>query len=132
MKPLLDTKRITIFLALTFGIAWVVAYVIYLTGGLLNSPELIPGTGFTLAMVLLALGYMWAPALGNIGTRLLTDEGWKDSWLRPHFKRGWSWWLAGWFGPGLLTILGAALFFALFPYFFDPQLTTLTELLASS
>ena len=132
MKPLLDTKRITIFLALTFGIAWVVAYVIYLTGGLLNNPELIPGTGFTLAMVLLALGYMWAPALGNIGTRLLTGEGWKDSWLRPHFKRGWPWWLAGWFGPGLLTILGAALFFALFPYFFDPQLTTLTELLASS
>ena len=132
MKSALDTKRIVIFLALAFGIAWAVGLVIYLTGGLVSSPELIPGTGFTLAALLLAVGYMWAPALGNIGTRLLTGEGWTEMWLRPHFKQGWPWWLAGWFVPGLLTILGAALFFALFPHFFDPQLTTLTELLASS
>lgn len=132
MKYSLDTTRIVIFLALAFGIAWAVALIIYLTGGLVNSPELIPDTGFTLATVLLAIGYMWAPALGNIGTRLLTGESWKDTWLRPYFKRGWPYWLAGWFVPGLLTILGAALFFALFPHFFDPQLATLTKLLASS
>ncbi len=132
MKSLLDTKRIAIFLALAFGIAWAIGLVIYLTGGLTDSPELIPGSGFTLAALLLAVGYMWAPALGNIGTRLLTGEGWKDTWLRPHFKRGWPWWLAGWFVPGLLTILGAAIFFTLFPHFFDSQLTTVKELLASS
>lgn len=128
----LDTRRIVIFLALAFGIAWSCAVIIYMTGGLAGSPVLIPGTGITLAIVLLATVYMASPALAHIMTRLLTGEGWHETYLRPRFRQGWPYWVAGWFGPALLTLAGAALFFLIFPHYFDAGLGTLTDLLAQS
>jgi len=127
-----DRKRIYIYLAFAFGIAWATALVIYLTGGLANSPELAPGSGITLALVLLAGVYMMAPALAHLLTRLITHEGWQDTWLRPRFKYGWRFWAAGWFMPAVFTILGGAFFFLLFPQFYDGELKTLRELLKAS
>jgi len=133
MTPIqIDWKRIVIFIAFAFGMAWLVGLIIYLTGGLLHSPEIIPGSGITLALVLLAVGYMSAPALANVFTRLVTREGWQNTWLRPNFKRGWPFWLAGWLLPPLLIVLGGAIFFLLFPQFFDPNLTTVRKMLAIS
>ena len=60
-------KRVIIFLAFAFGIAWLTALVIFLTGGLENSRVLDANTGITLAFVLLAGPYMWAPALEICG-----------------------------------------------------------------
>ena len=40
LKTKLDTRRIAIFLGLSFGIAWLTALVIFLTGGLANSPRI--------------------------------------------------------------------------------------------
>ena len=94
MKTKLDTKRITLFLVITFGLAWGISLIIYLTGGLENSPVLIPGTPITLAIILLAIPVMWSPAIGNILTRLITKEGRENLYLRPHFKRSWRYWLA--------------------------------------
>jgi membrane protease YdiL (CAAX protease family) len=125
----LDAKRIYVYLAWAFGLAWITSLVLYLTGGLRDSPELFPGTGITLALVLLAGPVMWSPALAHILTRLLTREGWQDVGLRPRLKRGWPYWLAAWFLPGLLSILGVATFFVLFPRYFDPTLTTLHQML---
>jgi len=125
-------KNIWIFLAFAFGISWTVGLAIYLTGGIVNSPELIKGSGVTLALVLLASGYMWGPAIAHIITRLITKMGWKNAFLKPEFKKGWTFWLAGWFGPGILTLAGAALFFLLRPGSFDPQLTMLTNQLKSA
>jgi membrane protease YdiL (CAAX protease family) len=127
----LDTRRILIYLAWAFGLAWIASLVIYLTGGLRDSPELFPGTGITLAFVLLAGPVMWAPALAHILTRLLTREGWQDVGLRPRLKRGWPYWLAAWFLPGLLSLLGLAVFFLLFPRHYDPSLGTLRQMIAS-
>ncbi len=117
----IDTRRVVVFLGFAFGIAWLTGLFIYLNGGLVNSPQIAPGV--TLALVLLATAYMWAPALANILTRLVTGEGWKDLHLRPHFRKGWPFWLIAWFAPALMTLAGAALFFALFPRFFDPTLS---------
>jgi len=116
-----DTRRIIIFLGFAFGIAWLTGLVIYLTGGLANSPQIAPG--ISLALVLLATTYMGAPAMGNVLTRLVTREGWKNMGLRPHFKKGWPYWLAGWFLPAALTLFGAAVFFGLFPQYFDAGLS---------
>ena len=132
MNDGLDVKRVGIFLAFAFGIAWVIGLIIFLTGGLVNSPVLVPALRLTLATVLLAVGYMWAPALAHVFTRLLTREGWHETWLRPHFRQGWRYWLAAWVAPALLTIVGAAIFFALLPRYFDPDLTMLRGLLAQS
>jgi membrane protease YdiL (CAAX protease family) len=125
LKTKLDTRRIAIFLGLSFGIAWLTALVIFLTGGLANSPRI--GGILSLALILMAVPYMWAPAIANILTRLLTREGWRDTGIRPHFQKGWPYWLMAWVLPALMTIFGAILFFALFPGFFDPSLSLIQK-----
>jgi len=130
MKKQIDTRRIILFLGFAFGIAWLTGLVIYLTGGLTNSPQIVPGV--SLAVILLATFYMWAPALGNILTRLITREGWKEVGLRPNFKKGWPYWLAGWFLPAVMTVFGAAVFFVLFPQYFDTGLHLVKKLMAAS
>ncbi len=130
MDNRLDIRRIVIFLGFAFGIAWTAGLIIHLNGGLTNSPQIAPG--ISLALILMATVYMGAPALGNLLTRLLTHEGWKDTGLRPNFKKGWRYWLAGWFLPVLMTLPGAALFFVLFPQYFDASLPFLQKLMAAS
>ncbi len=127
MTEKLDTRRIAIFLLFAFGIAWATGLVIYLTGGLVKSVPL--GGGLTLAVVLLATAYMGAPALANILTRLITHEGWKDVYLRPKFKQGWRFWFICWIAPSILVIVGMAVYFTLFPQYFDPALGTVRRLL---
>ncbi len=124
MTQTLDKKRISLFLALAFGISWAIGLIIYLNGGLSDSPLLFPGTGITLALVLIAAGYMWAPALATILTRVLTREGWKDSGLPLNFRGRWWTWALAWFLPGVLVLLGAGLYFAFFPEHFDASLGT--------
>jgi len=129
-----NKKRIYIFLAFAFGISWAVALVIYLTGGLENSPTYtFEGGQITLAIILLASMYMFGPAIANLLTRIITREGKKDLFLQPNFdqKRGF-YYLAAWFLPGLLTIAGAIFFFLLFPQFYDKNLSTLQSMLAAS
>lgn len=125
-------RDIWIFLAFAFGISWATGLVIFLTGGLVNSPQLIQGTGLTLALVLLASVYMWGPAFAHIITRLITRTGWKHTYIKPNLKKGWPYWLMGWFGPGLLTLAGAALFFLVFPASFDPKLSILSSQLQAA
>ncbi len=130
MQTKIDTRRVVIFLVLAFGIAWVTGLIIYLNGGLVNSPQLAPG--ISLALILLAVPYMWAPATAHILTRLLTREPWKDVGLRLHFRQGWPYWLLGWVVPGLVTIVGAAVFFLLFPRNFDSGLEVIRASLAKT
>jgi uncharacterized protein len=130
MDTKIDRRRIYIFLAFAFGIAWVTGLVIYLTGGLTNSPMIAPGS--PLAFVLMASAYMWAPAIGNIMTRLITREGWKETGLRLNFRKAWPYWLAGWFLPAAMTLVGAVVFFLIFPQYFDPTLSTVRRMAASS
>lgn len=129
MPIIIDKKRIFIFLAFAFGIAWFFGLIVYLTGGLANSPEIIPGSNITLAILLLTLGYMWAPAIGNILTRLVTTQGWGDLWLMPATKRNWNPYMAAWFLPAVLTTIGAAVYFVFFPSQFDINLTMVRDMI---
>jgi membrane protease YdiL (CAAX protease family) len=127
----MDRLRIALYLAFAYGISWLTALFIHLSGGLLDSPEIIPGTGITQALVLIAGIYMTAPALANLLTRAVTREGWQDLNLRPKFRQGWPYWLMAWFGTPLLVMLGGILYFLVFPGNFDRGLTqianTMTE-----
>ena len=125
----LETKRVVIYLAFAFGIAWAWGLVIHLTGGLVDSPQLVPGTGITLAVVLLAVGYMWSPTVAHVLTRLITREGWQKTHLRLQLRRGWPYWIIAWFAPAAMTVLGAILFFVIFPQYYDPSLTMIRDLL---
>lgn len=132
MNTNLDSRRIWSFLSFAFGIAWAFGLWVYLTGGLVNSPEIFSGSGITLAIALIATGYMWAPALAHIFTRLITKEGWKGAGLRPELAKGWPAWAAAWFVPALLTILGAAVYFIVFPQQFDPGLGVIEQMIAAA
>jgi len=131
MNNLTDKRRFYIYLGLAFGIAWVFGLIVFLTGGIVNSPEIIPGSKITLALILVAIGYMWAPALAHIFTRLITHQGWGDLNLKLNFKKGWKFWLAAWIGPAILTILGAAVYFLVIPNQFDPNLTVLQKMMST-
>ena len=131
MNRTLDRRRILIYLAFAFGVAWVTSLVIYLTGGLAESPVLIPELNVSLALVLLAGPVMWSPAVAHVLTRLVTGEGWERPFLRPRLRQGWPTWLIAWLLPGLLTIAGMAAFFLLFPRYYDPSLGMLREMLSA-
>jgi uncharacterized protein len=131
MEKQVDTRRIWIFLAFAFGIAWATGLVIYLTGGIVNSPKILGGS-VSLALILEATAYMGAPMLAHILTRLVTHEGWKNVFLRPNFRKGWRYWLICWFGPGILTIVGMGFYFLIFPQYFDPALGVVQQLLGAA
>lgn len=119
MNENVDVRRVGIFIAIAFGLSWLFALILYLNGGL-ESP---------LALPLLALGFMMMPALANVLTRVITREGWSNAWLRPNIRRGWPYWAAAWVLPPLLVIIGGAVYFLVYPQFFDPNLTQLQEML---
>ncbi|PSP95742.1 CPBP family intramembrane metalloprotease domain-containing protein [Halobacteriales archaeon QS_4_62_28] len=109
--PPLDRRRIGSFLAIALGIAALTGGVLYATGGLESSPELLPG--ITLATVLLPTVYMFSPAVANVATRSLTDEGWTDLSLRPNLPDRWRAYVAAWLGTSALIGAGFALSLAL-------------------
>ena len=115
----IDKKRMIIFIVLTFTIAWVTALVIFLTGGLTQSPMIVPSLGLNLATILMATSIMFAPGIAHILTRLFTREGWKGMLLQPNLINYGRYWLAAWFLPGILTIAGAVAFYYIFPQYFD-------------
>ena len=128
-----DKHRILIFLALAFGVSWGTGLVIYLTGGLQNSPTFaFAGTQLSLAYVLLATFYMFGPAIAHVLTRWITREGKQDLQLRPEFGAGrWIYFLAAWFLPSVLILAGTTLFFIILPNHFDADLGMLKAQLES-
>lgn len=117
-NPKLETKRILLFLIITFTITYVYSFgVIWPLAGGADLRQL---PAVTLQLAVAAI--MFFPALGVVLTRLITREGFRDAWLRPHFRGNVKTYLLAWFGPGLLTVLGTVLYFLLFPGQFDPTL----------
>ena len=86
----------------------------------------------TLASVLLPTTYMFGPAVGNVAARLLTREGFDDLLVRPRVRGNLRVYAAMWFGPILLTVLGAAVLFAVFPGTFDPSMRAFAEQLEAA
>lgn len=104
-----DRAKTRRYLLWTFGIAWLMqAVVAFLYRGGLSV------IGRMMAQMLMAL-MMFVPMLGVLlsGNRL-AGMGWK-----PHIKGRLKPLLMAWFFPAILTALGAAIYFAVFPRHFD-------------
>jgi membrane protease YdiL (CAAX protease family) len=114
MNSTIDRKRILIFVGITYGIVIVAALVIFFDGG--HKSDFTPVTPLAIIFSYL-IGY--APALANIATRLITREGWSNTYLRPNLRRGWPFYLAAWTLPITAIILGGSIYFLLFPGKFD-------------
>jgi membrane protease YdiL (CAAX protease family) len=125
MENHLDDRRVWIFLALAFGLAWAIDLLVFATGGL---GGLTPGSWPWLLLVM----SMAAPALAHILTRLATGEGWHHLFLRPQWKHGRLFWLIAWIGTPLIILIGVVLYFGLVPSAFDRTLAPAAAVLARS
>ena len=96
---------------LTYGYCFLILYPV-IDGESLNG---IP----SLTAQLLTACVMFFPAVGVLLTRLITREGFRDSWLRPKLRHHLKYYLLAWFGPGILSLLGTVVYFLIFPGDFD-------------
>ena len=110
----LETRRIWMFLLITFGLAyaWTMLLiwprVLGRDAASFTIDELTVNTALTAVL-------MFFPAIGVLVTRLVTREGFKDAMLDLRFKGTIRYYLIGWFGPMVLTLLGTLLYFAIYP-----------------
>lgn len=107
----LNVKRILIYIAVTFALTWVYSLAIIYP---VANGEVLSGIP-TMATQLLVAAAMFCPAVGVLLTRLITREGFREAWLRPNLKNNLKYYLIAWFGPAVLTFLGMAIYFLIFP-----------------
>ena len=99
-----NKKAMVIYLIFTFGLA----YIIQICAASLYEKNRVIGQLVTAAM-------MFVPALGAVlsGAKL-KEMGWK-----PQIRKNIRIFLTAWFGSMILTVVGAALYFLIFPKHFD-------------
>ena len=120
----LETRRIWLFLIITFAMtyAWTIGLI---WPRVLGRDAVTFTTEETLINTALTAVLMFFPAIGVLITRLVTREGFKNAMLRLNLKGNGRYYLIGWFGPLVLTLVGTLLYFVIFPSEF-----TLTSYLA--
>lgn len=122
-------KRIIIFLAVTFAITYTAELLVVIplaTDANMGSALAIP----PIAVQLVVSSMMFVPAIGVLITRLATKEGFKNALIKPvDFKRTFKYYLIAWFGPAVLTVIGAAAYFLIFPGDFDPTMSAASAMM---
>ncbi len=119
-------KRIGVFLGLTFTLTYAYDFLVLVPLSRLTETS---GAEVALFYQLAVAAQMFFPALGVLFTRLLTKEGFTEHYLKPNLKGHWATYAFAWFGPLVLTILGAALWFLLRPDTFDPNMGYILSLM---
>lgn len=105
-----------------FLVAFILAYALQFSGIYVYSENLM------LYQMLLAVS-MFAPMIAVlISHRGLGNAKTGVNW-KVNFKRNWKWFIAAFISPALFTALGAALFFAVFPDKFDPDMGYIAAML---
>ena len=106
-----DLKRVLIYLLITFALTW--AYCLVVVYPVANGESLsgVPSLITQLSVVVV----MFFPSIGVFLTRLVTREGFQNSWLKPNLKKNIRYYLLAWFGPAVLTLAGMGIYFLLFP-----------------
>lgn len=124
----LETKRILIYLGITFVLTYGYCFgIIYPLSNSDNLREVVA----MLTQLLVGM-VMFFPAVGVLLTRLITKEGFQNAWLHPHFKGNLKYYLMAYFGPGILTLLGAVVYFLIFPSRFDINCGYLQKILEAA
>jgi len=121
----IDRKRIFIFVAIAIGL-YIAAYlVIFLGGERFSNFRNVASSQASL----LRAALMFTPMIAHIATRLITREGWSNTFLRPDFSHGrWRYYLAAWFLPIVAVLVGGAIYYLIFPGKFDPTMADARKL----
>lgn len=123
----LVTKRIFMYLGITFAITYLMDFLV-IWPFLPKISAAMPAAG-----TFLIGSTMFFPAIGVLLTRLFTKEGFRDSWIVPKTgKRSIPYFLFGWFGPVILSMIGATVYFLIFPDRFDGNLSYLADIMAAN
>lgn len=112
-----ETKRILIFLALCFGVAWFVEILAVIPMYKSGDAEIVQEAADMISQI------MFAPAIAALIARLLTKEGLVKSGFQFNFSKHKFLFLFGWFGTTVLTFSGAVIYFLIFKDNFDPNMT---------
>ena len=104
-------KQLITYAIVTFALTWACEFGLVWPAAKGESLYGVPSA----ATQVLVVCAMFFPTLGMLLTRLITREGFKDMLLRPRFKGHGKEYLLAYFGPAVLAILGAALYFLVFP-----------------
>lgn len=121
-----NNRRILIYLLLNFGITWLLEFLVIWPLATSDNSSVL-----TIAQLLLTV-VMFFPAVSAFLTRLITKEGFQNNMLLPkNGRRSIPYLLMGWFGPTLLTTIGAVMFFLIFPDRFDPGMGAMRTLLTA-
>ena len=110
-----ETKRVIIFLVLTFAISWALEFFVV--------KPIVDGQGYGKSIIALGIVamMMFVPALCVLLTRLLTKEGFRNSKLTFDIgKDRTRYYIIAWLLPPVLCALGAVAYFVIYPARFDP------------
>ena len=123
-----DLKRVLVYIGITFALTW--AYCLLIVYPIANG-EALSGVP-AIATQLTVAAAMFFPAIGVLLTRLITKEGLKNAWLRPHIKGNIKHYLLAWFGPAVLTFAGMGIYFLLFPNSLDLSFSYMKAMMAAA
>ena len=108
-------KKVGVFLGITFTITWILSFGLMFNGGYSN-----PNTVIVLSICMLV------PAISVIITTIITKGSFKnDIWIKPNLKGNIKYYLIAWFGPALLIVFGAIIYYLIFPNQFDGSMTNI-------
>ena len=112
-------KRLTVFLVVTFVLTWgldVIACT--MLGAFENGESATPAIAIPIAIS------MFFPLVGAlVANRACKPEERIDLVLRPRIKSNVRYYLAAWFAPSIVTLIGCIIFFVANPQLFDPTLS---------
>lgn len=116
-NPKVESKRLLIFLAIAFGITWIIQIFVV-------RPMYLSGDESAIAQAVELLSQLtFAPAFAAVFARLMTQEGLAHSGLQFNVSENRFLFLFGWFGSTFLVFTGAILYFLLNKGNFDPNMT---------
>lgn len=124
----LPTRRLALFLSITFTLNWIPAVYFYVEGITLTPGErALPA--ITLNFIILFASF--SPAIGHLVTRWLTDERftWSELLLAIDLRDNWRVYGIALLLPFLIAVTGATVYFAVFPmHLADDPLVAFTSM----
>ena len=121
-------KRLAVFLAVTFGLTW---GLLIPAGFALGTFE--NGENSSAAMIALVAVSMFFPLVGAlVANRVGKPEERIDLGIKPRIGVNLKYYLAAWFVPAGLALLGCIVFFVASPHLFDPTMMPYLETAAAA
>ena len=121
-------KRLAVFLGVTFGLSWTTWAIAGVITGAVTQ-----GVSASMPMVAIVAVSMFFPLVGAFAANVAAPKEQRiDLGLRPRIRGNGRLYASAWLLPAVLTFIGGALFFLVFPQLFDRDATQLRSALEAS